>query len=144
MEKRNRKEKTYRLIDEGIRNAYLDGIKEEGRILTEKEIAQRIGVTDRTIRNHLDHIRLGTRSWPFRVFVNDVLLGLVDRAKAGDTSAVKLYFMIVFNWNDKREPELLDESNESQLQEWLSQGREILKSLKNEGKEEDNSKLKNK
>lgn len=136
MSERNRKDRSYRLIDETIRATYLRIIETEHRIPSQKEVAEACGVTDRTIRNHLNRIQLGTQSLPFRIFTNDVFLGLLERAKTGDPSAVKLYFMLVFNWHDRVESEVLDESNESQLAEWLRHGREILRALKHERIEE--------
>ena len=47
---------------------------------------------------------------------------------------------MLFGVNDKKEPIDTGDGNESQLQEWLRHGREILKALRAQGEAEANNK----
>jgi hypothetical protein len=131
MEKRNRKEKSYRLLDESIRAAYLEILESEKRIASQEEIASKVGITARTVRNHLSNVRIGEAALPFRVFTNDVLISLKNRALSGDVQAIKLFFNLTYDWNAKIEPEAGNENEEDTLlRQWLEQGRKLLVSLR--------------
>jgi len=142
---RNRKGgKSYKLLSQLIHDRYLTVLNEQNKIPSQREVAEFLGISERTVANHLAHISLDKTGLPLKIFLSDVLLSLRNEAVRGNVAAIKLYLFVLFGVDDKKEPVGTGDDNESQLLEkWLAQGREILRALKNEGKEE-NSELKNK
>jgi hypothetical protein len=96
--------KDYALLDQKIKNAYIEEIKKEkGQIPSEAHIAEICGTTQATVSKHLSNTNLDELIRPFKIFGNDVLLGLRNRASKGDAQAAKLFFALVFDWNEKQE-----------------------------------------
>jgi len=96
--------KDYALIDEKIKMAYIEYIKtNKGKIPTEAHIAEVCGLTQATVSHHLVKTNLEELARPFKVFGQDVLLGLRNRASKGDAQAAKLFFALVYDWNEKQE-----------------------------------------
>jgi hypothetical protein len=99
--------KDYALLDQKIKNAYIDEIKKaKGQIPSEAHIAEICGSTQATVSKHLTNINLDELIRPFKIFGNDVLLGLRNRASKGDAQAAKLFFMLVFDYSEKTEQKI--------------------------------------
>ncbi|MBE9594204.1 MAG: hypothetical protein IMF19_12100 [Proteobacteria bacterium] len=91
-------------MDQKIKNAYIEEIKKaKGQIPSEAYIAEICGTTQATVSKHLMSTNLDELICPFKIFGNDVLLGLRNRASKGDAQAAKLFFALVFDWNEKQE-----------------------------------------
>jgi len=105
-EKRKRAVNTsYKLVDERIKEAYKAIIKAEKRIPSRLEVAKRSGISERTVSRHLEQISLTKLVQPYKVLGNEVLSGLFKEAVGGNVSAMKLYFMLIFEWAEKQEIE---------------------------------------
>jgi len=97
--------KDYILIDEQIKKAYKDIIKAEKRIPTQQEVADRCKISRDTVIKHFKRINIQDLIQPFKMFGNEVLIGLFKKAAAGDVQAIKLYFMLIYDWSEKQEVE---------------------------------------
>lgn len=97
--------RNYALTDELIKNAYMDIIKNENRMPTQEEVAKKCNITRKTVNEHLNKIELRELVKPFKIFGNHVLIGLRDKAMAGDTQAAKLFFMLIYDWSEKQQVE---------------------------------------
>lgn len=95
----------YAQVDRAIKNAYVTIIQKEKRMPSQGEIAQICKINEKTVRRHLDNITLAEIGQPFKIFGEDVLLGLRDKAIKGDAQAAKLLFMILFDWSEKQQIE---------------------------------------
>ena len=105
-EKKRRAQNTsYKLVEEQIKNAYKAIIKTEKRIPSRLEVAQKCNITERTVSRHLEQISLTNLVQPYRVLGNEVLSGLFKEAVGGNVSAMKLYFMLIYDWSEKQEVE---------------------------------------
>ncbi len=78
-------------------------IKEEKEIPTEMQIAKICGTTQATVSRHISETNIEELVRPFKLFGNDVLMGLMNRASKGDAQAAKLFFALVYDWNEKIE-----------------------------------------
>ena len=96
---------SYKMLDELIRAAYIRIIKAERRIPSKAEVGKECNVAERTIRRHLEQITLTNLVQPYKVLGDEVLNGLFKEAVSGNVSAMKLYFMLMFDWNEKQEIE---------------------------------------
>jgi hypothetical protein len=97
--------KDYALLDQKIKAAYVAAIKDTKEIPTETYIAEVCGTSQQTVSKHLTNINLDELVRPFKIFGNDVLMGLRNRASKGDAQAAKLFFMLVFDYSEKTEVE---------------------------------------
>lgn len=97
------KRRNYAVTDENIRNMYIDIIKADNRMPTQTEVAERCHLARQTVNEHLNNINLTELAQPFKVFGNHVLMGLANKARKGDAQAAKLFFMLVYDWNEKHE-----------------------------------------
>jgi hypothetical protein len=95
--------KDYALLDQKIKNAYVEHIKATKEIPTEAQIAKICGTTQATVSKHITNINLDELVRPFKIFGNDVLLGLRNRAAKGDAQAAKLFFALVYDYSEKIE-----------------------------------------
>ena len=96
----------YVLMNEQIKKAYKDIIKAEKRIPTQQEVAKKCDISAKTVERHLKKINLRDLIQPFRVFGNEVLIGLFKKAAEGDVQAIKLYFMLIYDWSEKTEQKI--------------------------------------
>lgn len=96
---------SYKMLDELIRAAYIRIIKAEKRIPSKAEVAKECNVAERTIERHLEQITLTNLVQPYKVLGNEVLKGLFKEAVKGNVPAMRLYFMLMFDWNEKQEIE---------------------------------------
>ncbi|MCK4527900.1 hypothetical protein KAW18_11060 [candidate division WOR-3 bacterium] len=96
---------SYKILDERIKEAYKSIIKAEKRIPTQAEVAKRCDIAERTVIRHLEQINLTELVQPYRVLGNEVLSGLFKEAVGGNVSAMKLYFMLIYDWSEKQEVE---------------------------------------
>ena len=93
----------YIATDEKIKNMYLSIIKEEKRLPSQTEVADRCHLARQTVNEHLNKIDLTELTRPFKVFGSHVLMGLGKKAMGGDAQAAKLYFALIFEWSEKTE-----------------------------------------
>lgn len=78
-------------------------LKETGTMPTQQKVAEITGLTQKTIWTHLDAIDLREVVRPFKIWSDDVLNALKDKAASGDPMAIRLYFMLTFDWSEKHE-----------------------------------------
>ena len=95
--------KDFLLLNQRIKDAYRDYIKQHKQIPTQTQVAEICGVTQVTISKHFTKIDLSEIVRPFKIFGDDILMGLRVKAMKGDAAAAKLYFMLVYDWNEKTE-----------------------------------------
>lgn len=92
---------SYKMLDELIRAAYIRIIKAEKRIPSKAEVGKECNVAERTIRRHLEQITLTNLVQPYKVLGGEVLNGLFKEAIGGNVQAMKLYFMLIYDWSEK-------------------------------------------
>lgn len=110
-EKERRAQNTsYKLMDERIKAAYEEIIKAEKRIPTQAEVAKKCGIAERTVHRHLQRINLTDLVQPYRILGNKVLSGLFTAAVGGNVQAMKLYFLLIYDWVEKVEVKNTGES----------------------------------
>ena len=95
--------KDYALLDQKIKNAYVEHIKATKEIPTEAYIAEVCGTSQQTVSKHITNINLSEIIRPFKIFGNEVLMGLMKKAAKGDAQAAKLFFALVYDYNEKQE-----------------------------------------
>lgn len=95
----------YKATDIAIKKAYTDILKAEKRMPSQSEVAGIIGVSRETVNKHLGNIDLSKLVQPYRLFGNEVLVGLMKKASEGDTQAAKLFFMLIYDWSEKQQVE---------------------------------------
>jgi len=98
--------KDYALLDQKIKAAYVDYIKQNKEIPTEDYIAGVCGTSQTTVSKHLAKTNLDDIIPTFKIFGNNVLMGLMTRASKGDAQAAKLFFALVFDYKEKSEHEI--------------------------------------
>ena len=91
------------MLNQKIKDAYIEYIKEHKRIPTQTQVAEMCGVTQITISRHFTKIDLNELIQPFKIFGDDILMGLRYKASKGDAQAAKLFFMLVYDWSEKTE-----------------------------------------
>ena len=96
---------SYKILDVQIKEAYESIIKAEKRIPTQAEVAKVCGIAERTVTRHLEKINLTDLVQPYRILGNKVLSGLFTAAVGGNIQAMKLYFMLIYDWAEKQEME---------------------------------------
>lgn len=92
---------SYLMLDDQIRDTYIQIIKKEKWIPTQAEVAKRCNISEKTVTRHLDQISLTNLVHPYRVLGNEVLTALFKEAAGGNIAAVKLYFMLMFDWSER-------------------------------------------
>lgn len=98
--------KDYALLDQKIKAAYVTAIKDTKEIPTETYIAKVCGTSQQTVSKHLTNINLDELVRPFKIFGDDVLMGLRNRASKGDAQAAKLFFALVYDWSERTEQKI--------------------------------------
>ena len=87
--------KVFLLNAKKIKHEYLRVLKAEGRLPSQQEVAANIGLTQVTISKHLNCINIDELLQTYKIFTQDVLQGLTDKAISGDVSAVKFFLFLV-------------------------------------------------
>lgn len=95
--------KDFLILNQRIKEAYKDYIKEHKQIPSQTQVAKICDVTQATISKHFTKIDLSGIVKPFKIFGDDILMGLRGKAMKGDAAAAKLYFMLVYDWSEKQE-----------------------------------------
>ena len=95
--------KDFLLLNQQIKDAYREYIKEHKQIPTQTQVAEICGVSQVTVSKHFTKIDLSELVKPFKIFGDDILMGLRGKAMKGDAQAAKLYFMLVYDWSEKTE-----------------------------------------
>lgn len=96
---------SYKILDERIKAAYTDIIKAEKRIPSQAEVAKRCDIAERTVLRHLEQVNITDLVKPYRILGDKVLSGLFTEAVKGNVQAMKLYFMLIYDWSEKQEIE---------------------------------------
>ena len=96
---------SYKILDERIKAAYTDIIKAEKRIPSQAEVAERCDIAERTVLRHLEQVNITDLVKPYRILGDKVLSGLFTEAVKGNVQAMKLYFMLIYDWSEKQEIE---------------------------------------
>lgn len=91
------------LLNQKIKDAYREYIKANKQIPTQVQVAEICGVTQVTISRHFTKIDLNELIQPFKIFGDDILMGLRGKAMKGDAHAAKLFFALVYDWAEKSE-----------------------------------------
>lgn len=95
--------KDFLILNQRIKEAYREYIKEHKQIPSQTQVAKICDVTQATISKHFTKIDLNELVQPFKIFGDDILMGLRQKASKGDAQAAKLFFMLVYDWNEKHE-----------------------------------------
>lgn len=141
VKKRNRKSNSYKLLDDAIRQVYLHVIESEGRLPTQDQVAEKLGITPRTVRGHIKNITLGSFALPLKVLTPNVMIALYNRAVGGDTGAIRTWVGIVHGFHDTGNTDYLslesNEQNRTALEAWIATGKELLEALRTADDDED-------
>lgn len=86
-----------------IRAEYTRVLKQTHHMPTQAQIAEKCGVTEKTVNTHLNAINFNDLIKPFKLFGSDVLQGLKEKAESGDAAASRLYFFLVFDKVERKE-----------------------------------------
>lgn len=97
------KKRDYKATDIAIKNAYKEFIKAHETMPTQQQIADICDINRKTVGIHLNKIDLHEIIQPFKIFGDSVLMGLRNRAAKGDPAAIKLFMMLIYDWNEKVE-----------------------------------------
>ena len=103
--KRRAQNASYKILDERIKAAYTDIIKAEKRIPSQAEVAKKCDIAERTVLRHLEQVNITDLVKPYRILGDKVLSGLFTEAVKGNVQAMKLYFMLIYDWSEKQEIE---------------------------------------
>jgi hypothetical protein len=95
--------KDFLLLNQQIKDAYRGYIQAHKQIPTQTQVAEICGVSQVTVSKHFTKINLNELVQPFKIFGDDILMGLRYKASKGDAQAAKLFFMLVYDWNEKTE-----------------------------------------
>ena len=96
------------------------------RLPTQEELAERTGLSRTTIQRRLRDIDFGEAVAPLRLYLQDVLLTITEKALAGDMRAAKLYLQVGWGWSEKDPSKLLPEKPKDVSQYMtLFEGRKI-------------------
>ena len=95
--------KAYYANDVAIKKVYVDILKKEHRMASQREVSEILGLSTNTLSTHMRAFDLSQIVNPFKIFGSDVLVGLQERAEGGDAAAARLFFMLVFDWSEKHE-----------------------------------------
>lgn len=95
--------KDFLLLNQRIKEAYREYIKANKQIPTQTQVAEICGVSQVTVSKHFTKIDLNELVQPFKIFGDDILMGLRYKASKGDAQAAKLFFALVYDWNEKIE-----------------------------------------
>ena len=98
--------KDFILLNQQIKDAYREYIIAHKQIPTQTQVAEICGVTQVTVSKHFTKIDLSEIVQPFKIFGDDILMGLRAKASKGDPQAAKLFFMLVYDWTEKSEQKL--------------------------------------
>ena len=100
--------KDFLLLNQKIKDAYIEYMKAHKRIPSQTQVAKMCNVTQVTVSRHFSKIDLSELVQPFKIFGDDILMGLRFKASKGDAQAAKLFFMLVYDWSEKTDIKLPD------------------------------------
>jgi transcriptional regulator with XRE-family HTH domain len=82
------------------------------RLPTQEELAERTGLSRTTVQRRLRDIDFGEAVAPLRLYLQDVLLTIAEKALAGDMRAAKLFLQVSYGWSEKDPSKLLPEKED--------------------------------
>jgi len=86
-----------KIIDE-----YTNFVEENQKAPTITKLSELTNLTRPTIYKHMKHMQLNEISNKYKIRAFTVLEGLAKKAEEGDPAAVKLFFQLAFNFNEKK------------------------------------------
>ncbi len=94
----------YAFNHDKIRLAFFEFVAEHNMLPSNSHLAKVTGLSEKTVRNHFREFDLSEITDKAKPFADSVLFSLTNRAlKRTDPATVKLYFQLVFGWNEKTE-----------------------------------------
>ncbi len=94
----------YAFNHDKIRLAFFEFVAEHNMLPSNSHLAKVTRLSEKTVRNHFREFDLSQTTDRGKPFAEGVLLSLTNRAlKRTDPATVKLYFQLVFGWNEKTE-----------------------------------------
>jgi len=100
------KRRDWQIMQRKIRKAMIEYYRENQASPTNRELAERIGVSERTIVRHLrsvDYAELFAEQRPvFATFMPNVMMAIYNSAIKGKVPAQKLMLQIVFGWAEPK------------------------------------------
>ena len=73
------------------------------RAPTNEEIADKCGLSTKSIQRHFSEYKFDYTESPYRALTNDVVMFIYNGARKGNPSCMKLWFQIVEGWKDSKE-----------------------------------------
>jgi len=101
MKKKHTKE--FRANHKIIKEAFIKFLKQNKTPPTLDELAKLTGFHFQTVNNHLDELSLEDIAPRFKLMGEEVLTGMVQSAMKGESKSAKLFFKLIYKWNEKQE-----------------------------------------
>lgn len=115
------KRRDWQIMQQKIRKALIEHYQEHQANPTNRELAERIGVSERTIVRHLgsiDYAELFAEQRPvFATFMPNVMMAIYNAAIKGKVPAQKLMLQIVFGWTEPKAFELAERQKDEPSEE---------------------------
>jgi DNA-binding transcriptional ArsR family regulator len=83
---------------EAIKEAFLLAVSEKGKRPTISDLADRTGLSRKTISRHIKSITVTQSAHKARVLADEIILAQANKAMRGDTAAARLFFELAFDW----------------------------------------------
>ena len=97
-----RNEKIWEEYHQLIQDTYLQLLETGQRIPTIQKIADKSGVSYKTVQKHLKELKLSDITPKAKIRSENVLAGITKKAESGDAPAAKLYFQLIFGWSERQ------------------------------------------
>jgi radical SAM superfamily enzyme with C-terminal helix-hairpin-helix motif len=105
LKKRNNREEERNRNEENIYNYVCDFISKYDKQPTYKEIAKKLTLNIKTVMKHMQTLTnnktLPKRVLRFSMHFDGVTRAVVEKAQKGDIAACRLYYSLVWNFNEK-------------------------------------------
>lgn len=85
-----------------IREAFVAFIAASKRAPTIAELAEKTDLGYGAVHRHLKHMKFDGRTSPAKMLTEDVLLGIANAARKGDSRNAKLFFQLLHSWVEPR------------------------------------------
>lgn len=106
-----------------IQTTYVVLLDELSRAPTIREVADKCGLSDKSIWRHCKELKLDDFMPSARLHTERVLRGLIERASEGHAAEVKLFFQLVFGWKEQSELDL-SQTNINEVRVTIVQGKD--------------------
>ena len=92
---------TWELNHSIIRDSYVNLIQSLKRKPTYKEVSEKCGLSEMTIKKHIKTLKFVPLKHPLRILTDDVIISIVSSSKNGSSSSQKLYMQLLEGWSEK-------------------------------------------